>query len=168
MVTFATLCHVFRGRRVLLLLKAEGLFGGGKWNAPGGRLAKGESPEAGAVREMFEETGLRVRSMRFHGILNFYLGRQRTLDQTVFVFSSAHTIGKLRRSVEGQLDWFPLDQIPYNSMWEDDRVWLPLLFKGRRFVGNFYFSDGYQRLENYNLEEAEGHESEYDERSEKC
>jgi 8-oxo-dGTP diphosphatase len=72
----------------LLLSKAPGLFGEGKWNAPGGKMLPGESPEMGAVREMREETGLSVYDLRFHGILNFYLGTDKNLDQAVFVFSS--------------------------------------------------------------------------------
>src|SRR4051794_33921533 len=31
------------------------------WGLPGGWLKKGESPELGLMREVFEETGLRVR-----------------------------------------------------------------------------------------------------------
>jgi len=158
MATFATLCYVFRGARVLLLLKAKGLFGGGKWNAPGGKLATKESPETGTVREVFEETGLRVQDLCFHGILNFYLGGSKRLDQTVFVFSSRSAKGRLKQSVEGRLSWFSRDQVPYDQMWDDDRVWLPLVFQGKSFVGNFYFSDGYQKLESYDLEEMENSE----------
>lgn len=155
MAIFATLCYVFQGNRVLLLLKSKGLFGEGKWNAPGGKLARGECPNAGAVREVFEETGLRVRNLRFHGILNFHLGRSRKLDQVVFVFSSKEAEGNLRDGVEGQLRWFPEHELPYDQMWDDDRVWLPLLLKGGNFVGSFFFSDGYRNLEDYVLEETE-------------
>lgn len=154
MATFATLCYIFRGGKVLLLLKSKGLFGEGRWNAPGGKLLSGEASEAAAVREMFEETGIRVQDLRFHGILNFYLGSRKELDQTVFVYSSRQAKGRLKQSVEGQLKWFAKDQIPYDQMWNDDKVWLPLLFEGKSFVGNFYFSDGYQKLESYTLEEV--------------
>jgi len=155
MVTFATLCYAFRGGRVLLLLKARGLFGEGRWNAPGGKLLIGETPEAGAAREMYEEAGLRVRDLRFHGVLNFYLGRSKKLDQTVFVYSSRLVKGRLKRSVEGQLKWFAKDRIPYDRMWDDDRVWLPPMLEGKGFVGDFYFGKGYQKLESYRLEETE-------------
>jgi hypothetical protein len=26
--------------------------------------------------------------------------------------------------------WFPIDAIPYDKMWPDDRFWLPLLLQG--------------------------------------
>jgi len=159
MASFATLCYVFRGSKVLLLLKSKGLFGGGKWNAPGGKLVGTEAPEAAAAREVYEETGLKVRELSFHGALNFYLGKCRKLDQTVFVFSSRLARGKLRQSLEGRLEWFAKDQVPYDQMWEDDRVWLPLVFAGKRFVGDFYFSDGYVKLEEYVLEEIANQDS---------
>jgi len=155
MVTFATLCYVFRGGKVLLLFKSKGLFGEGRWNAPGGKLLSGEAPEGGAVREMFEETGLTMRNLRFHGVLNFYLSSGKKLDQTVFIFSSRVAKGRLKQSEEGHLKWFAEDRIPYDQMWDDDKVWLPLMFEGKSFVGNFYFSDGYQKLESYSLEEIE-------------
>lgn len=116
---------------------------------------RGECPDAAAVREVFEETGLRIRSLHFHGILNFYLDASRKLDQVVFVFSSREAKGKLRNGVEGQLRWFPEHGLPYDQMWEDDRVWLPVLLKGGRFVGSFCFGEGYHNLEDYILEEAE-------------
>lgn len=36
----------------------------GRWTVPGGKVEPGESPAQAAVREAFEETGLRVRVQR--------------------------------------------------------------------------------------------------------
>jgi 8-oxo-dGTP pyrophosphatase MutT (NUDIX family) len=127
------------------------LFGEGKWNAPGGKLIGGETPEDGTVREMLEETGFKVSGLRFHGILNFYLGRSRKLDQIVFLFSCERHRGKMRQSREGKLRWFSIHQIPYSEMWEDDHEWLPLLLEGRNFVGDFHFTDNYGRLIDHKL-----------------
>ena len=148
---FATLCYLRYRSRVLLLRKAKGLFGEGKWNAPGGKLIGGETPEEGTLREMLEETGLKVSGLHFHGILNFYLGRSRRLDQVVFVFSCVRHTGKMRRSREGILRWFLIHQIPYSEMWEDDREWLPFLLEGENFVGDFHFTDNYGCLIGHKL-----------------
>lgn len=155
MPTFATLCYLWRGNRVLLIHKAHGLFGEGKWNAPGGKLQADELPETAALREMHEETRLRVGDLKFHGLLNFYIGRKRELDQTVFIFSSKKASGRMRNGREGELRWFADDKIPYDEMWVDDRVWVPLLVAGKRFVGNFEFTEGYKKLLHHRITLAE-------------
>ncbi|MBC2665913.1 NUDIX domain-containing protein [Novosphingobium flavum] len=55
-----------RGCRVLVLdphsrvLLIRHSYGSGQWMLPGGGLGRGEDPVIGAVREMFEEVGLRL------------------------------------------------------------------------------------------------------------
>ena len=44
----------------------------GLWHIPSGRVEEGENPQDTAIREAYEETGLRVRLVRFLGA---YLGR---------------------------------------------------------------------------------------------
>ena len=117
-------------------------------------MLPGELPEKGAAREMFEETGLRVSGLRFQGILNFYLGDSKELDQTVFLFSCKKFTGKIRRSAEGELRWFPIDALPYREMWQDDRVWLPLLLDGKSFVGDFYFAENYSEFLSHEISQA--------------
>ncbi|MDP9372489.1 MAG: NUDIX hydrolase [Chloroflexota bacterium] len=62
---------VVRGGRVLLVRRgiAPGL---GPWDIPGGFLEVDEHPEAGAIRELREETKLRIRPTE---ILGIYLER---------------------------------------------------------------------------------------------
>jgi 8-oxo-dGTP diphosphatase len=111
----------------------------------------GESPEKAAAREVFEETGLRVSGLQFNGILNFYLGDGKELDQTVFLFSCRKSTGKMRGSSEGELRWFSVDTVPYHEMWQDDRVWLPILLDGKSFVGDFWFTEGYRKFLNHEI-----------------
>ncbi len=43
--------------------------------------------------------------------------------------------GEPRETAEAVPLWFPVDALPYDEMWEDDRHWLPLLLAGKRFRG---------------------------------
>jgi 8-oxo-dGTP diphosphatase len=54
---------VVRGDSVLFGLR-RGAHGGGSWSFPGGHIEAGESPEACALRELEEETGLRALNPR--------------------------------------------------------------------------------------------------------
>lgn len=151
MPVHATLCYIVRDGRVLLLRKAPHLWGGDKWNAPGGKLQPGEDPVAGAVREVEEETGLHVSDLAPAGLLRFYFGQEEAPDWIVHVFRTGTVAGEARAGREGHLAWHPVEALPYDEMWEDDRHWLPLLLAGHPFEGDFYFDREAQRLLRYTL-----------------
>lgn len=144
-------CYIRQNGRVLLQLKADGRFGGGWWNAPGGKIAGGESPLEAARREVHEETGLEVGELREHGILTFLFGDSLDPSFSVHIFSTGSFAGELRPSDEGRLEWFAEDALPYHQMWPDDRVWLPHLMAGRRFRGAFRLSADHQTLLEHEL-----------------
>ncbi len=116
MTTYATLCFLVRDGQVLLLRKAEGLWGGGKWNGPGGKLLPGEDRE---------ETGLRPQDLAFAGLLRFAFGAGPP-GWVVYVFRAGTFTGTPRDGREGVLRWHRVDALPLDEMWEDDRHWLPL------------------------------------------
>lgn len=58
---------------------------GGRWSAPGGKLEKGESPEEGALRELFEETGIRASPPQLLYLGQFY-ARSPHADFVVHLF----------------------------------------------------------------------------------
>ena len=151
MTTEATVCTIFRDGTLLLQKKTEGRFGEGKWNGPGGKLGPGETPEDCARREVREETGLRVRGLRLHGALRHYFGQVDEPDWIVYQFSATDFEGEPKESDEGVLRWFPVDEIPYGEMWQDDEHWLPLLLDGKDFTGDFYFNEDGSELLDFTL-----------------
>jgi 8-oxo-dGTP pyrophosphatase MutT (NUDIX family) len=151
----AVICYIRRGDDFLLLLKASGKFGGGFWNAPGGKIKVEESPEAAARREVFEETGLSVGSLENVGHLEFYFGAGKPRpDWTAEVFLIREFTGQVKESEEGKLEWFSKDNLPFDKMWQDDRYWLPLLVEGKKFLGTFEFSQDSKELIAHSVEEV--------------
>ena len=149
----AVLCYLKQGNRYLLLLKARGKFGGGFWNAPGGKIELGESAEDATIREIREETGLTIAHPEWAGRLEFYFGHgKKKPDWVAEVFTAFEFSGILRESEEGRLEWFPEEELPIDQMWEDDRYWLPLLVKGIKFQGVFEFTPDSRKLVSYTIE----------------
>jgi hypothetical protein len=69
----------------------------------------------------------------------------------VYIFFATEFEGDPVGGDEGKLRWFPVDEIPYGEMWEDDLHWLPLLLDCRDFDGAFYFNEDASRLLDFRL-----------------
>jgi len=151
MTTEATLLTIIKDGRILLQRKASGRFGEGKWNGAGGKLKPGEDPADGVIREVLEETGLRITEPRRHGLLDHYFGDRSTPAWSVHIFSVTEYEGEPVGGEEGELRWFSVEEIPYGEMWEDDLHWLPLLLEGKDFDGAFYFNEDASRLLDFRL-----------------
>jgi 8-oxo-dGTP diphosphatase len=128
--------------RLLLIVKKRGL-GRGKVNAPGGRLEPGETPEQAAVRETREEVGLTPNGLRPAGRLAFAFMDGYSLSCCVFTADGYG--GTLTETDEAAPFWCAESDIPYDRMWADDRLWIPLMLDGKAFEGRFVF-DGDRML----------------------
>jgi 8-oxo-dGTP diphosphatase len=146
-VDLATLIFVIRGGEILLIRKKRGL-GAGKINGPGGRLEPGETPEACAMRELAEELGvvavdpIRLGDHRFQFVDGY--------STYVHVYRASDLQGTPVETDEAIPMWINLDAIPFDEMWEDDRLWVPLLVAGKRFSGYWIFEG--DRMLDYRLE----------------
>lgn len=147
----ATLLFVIEGDRVLLIRKKRGL-GAGKINAPGGRQEPGEGLQACAVREVEEELGVTPTGIRHHGVHRFEFVDGYRLH--VHVYAATGRIGEPVETDEAIPLWTPLDAIPYDEMWADDRLWIPMMLAGDRFDGRWIF-DG-DAMVDYVLERLPG------------
>jgi 8-oxo-dGTP diphosphatase len=140
-------CFILRDNQVLLLKKSSGLFGQGKWNAPGGKILHNEEPKACAFREAFEETQLTVRDIEQVGRLYFYKNSERESPEwTVHAFLAHQFDGAPIDGREGQLKWFNIDALPLDQMWEDDQYWCRMALGGTRLEGWFYYSGEFEKL----------------------
>lgn len=145
-----TLCHVIDNDRLLLKRASRGI-SMGKWNAPGGKIENGESPEACAIRETYEETGLRVENLFYHGLMKFVVNGNREPSFLVHLFSSENASGELKEGDEGELRWFSTKELPFDSMWEDDRYWMHLMLERRKFDAVFCFDEKMSKTERFEI-----------------
>ncbi|MBF9017680.1 MULTISPECIES: 8-oxo-dGTP diphosphatase [unclassified Oceanispirochaeta] len=132
----AVITYILKGNEVLLIHKKTGL-GAGKVNAPGGHIEEGEAPLEAAVRETIEEVGLITSNLQYSGELFFHFLDGLQLKGTVYLCSDFK--GEMIETDEALPFWCPLEEIPWDRMWEDDIHWLPRALKGEKFSGRFVF-----------------------------
>ena len=141
----ATLVILLQGspiREVLLGYKKIG-FGQGKYTGIGGKVKRGEDMVDAALRELGEETGVRIPepdTLSLGAILEFRFPHKRSWDHRVFVFLTDAWDGIPSESDEVIPRWFSIEDIPYNQMWDDAHYWLPLVLLGERFQARFKFN----------------------------
>lgn len=129
-----------RDEHVLLIHKKTG-HGAGMINGPGGKWQSGESIVDCAMRELAEEVGLQATDAQCVAELRFV---ERNGQQWLgYAFVVTEFEGGPVETIEAKPFWCRRDEIPYDQMWADDVIWLPIVLTGEPgFVGDFLFDDG--------------------------
>lgn len=137
-----TLMLLKKDGKLLLGLKKRG-FGLGKINGIGGKVEEGESVEAAAVRETFEEIGVNVSEMEHMADIVFdnlyYKGVPES--HMMHIFIGTKWSGKLIETDEIKPQWFNISDLPYDRMWIDDTHWLPEVLRGNKVEAWFHFNE---------------------------
>ncbi|MBN1954336.1 MAG: NUDIX domain-containing protein [Anaerolineae bacterium] len=86
----------------------------GDWDIPGGFLEAGEQPEAGVVREVWEETGLEVRPVEVFGFYIDQYAYQDEVDFTLNIYFLGRVVGgeEQARDEVSELGWFGPGELP--------------------------------------------------------
>ncbi|PEC82244.1 NUDIX domain-containing protein [Bacillus cereus] len=105
--------------------------GGEYWSLPAGAIESGETPEKSVVREVWEETGLKVQVKKQKGVFggeefrHTYLNGDQ-VEYIVVVFECEVISGKLK-SIDGEslkLQYFSLSEKPPLSLPYPDKIFL--------------------------------------------
>ena len=122
-----SLCYVYRGDEVLMLhrIKKENDVNHDKWIGLGGKFEENESPEECMLREVREETGLKLTSWRYRGIVTFV--SEPWPGEYMHLFTADGFEGELSECDEGELAWIPRAKLKELPQWEGDRIFLRLL-----------------------------------------
>jgi 8-oxo-dGTP diphosphatase len=143
MLKLATLCYVRHQGQTLMLhrIKKANDMHAGKWNGLGGKLLPGETPEACAIREVEEESGLTLINPLLRGMITFP-GFANDDDWYCFLFVGREFTGELIDSDEGVLAWIDDTVLLDLPLWPGDRIFIPWLDVDAFFSGRFTYVDG--------------------------
>ena len=122
-----TLCYMEKDGKYLLLHrnKRENDINKDKWIAPGGHAKDGESPEECVIREVFEETGYKLNSLKFRSLITFVSDDQYT--EQMCLFTSDDFSGEEKDCDEGDLEWVDKHNIFDLDLWAGDMIFLRLI-----------------------------------------
>lgn len=141
----ATLCYVTDKKTDSTLMihrvKKENDYHEGKWNGLGGKFEQGESPEECAIREIEEECGLKVKSIKMKGFITFPMFDGKD-DWYVFLFTADEFTGELIDSNEGNLAWIKNNALIDLNLWDGDKIFIPWLFEDKFFSARFNYENG--------------------------
>ncbi len=154
----ATLCVLLKenpSKQILLGYKKRG-FGQGKYNGFGGKVQNNESIEEAAIRELYEESGIKTSLEYIKKVAEFefeflHVPKEKLWDQVVHVFFINKWEGEPEESEEMKPVWFNIEDIPYDKMWKDDKYWLPLVLENKILEGKFKFGKDNESIEYMDL-----------------
>lgn len=128
-----TLCYIERDGAYLMLhrVKKEKDINKDKWIGVGGHFEEGESPEECLLREVAEETGLKLTDYRLRGVITF--STESYPVEYMFLYTAEGFSGTMHACDEGDLEWVPKEQIYELPVWEGDKIFFRLLEERRDF-----------------------------------
>lgn len=106
---FTNMCMIYDGKgNVVVQDRADD-----KWSGiafPGGHVENGESFTDAVIREVFEETGLKVSGLQMCGIKDWM--RDDGTRYVVHCYKTDKFEGELTSSDEGEVRWVKLSELP--------------------------------------------------------
>lgn len=139
-----------------------------KRNFPGGKVGdklKDETSINAAVRELGEEAHIKaeIDDMKKVGNMRFNFPDESIVDLHIYTVDRWELLpedewDKEEEPLEG-LQWYDIENLPVDEMWESDFTWLPYVFQGKYFEGRLYFGDGGEVKELY-IKEGRDEENE--------
>ena len=134
----ATLCVLKHGNLVLLLKRWKEP-NKGTYTPVGGKLDPYESPHAAAIRETWEETGIKVEKMKYCGVLTET--SPTDYNWTGYVYLAEIDFVPPPPCNEGDLEWIHFDHILQVPTPKTDWFIYQYLLSGQPFAFNAEFDE---------------------------
>ena len=139
----STLVLVFNSQNQILLNMKKRGFWEWKYNGAGGKVEWEETILEWAKRELEEETWVKATKEKFEKrwLFHFSFIDKPEWDQDVTLFVVKDYNWEVFETEEMRPEWFNLDKIPYDKMWEDDAIWLPRILSWDSVEYDFRFNE---------------------------
>jgi 8-oxo-dGTP diphosphatase len=120
----------FRDNKLLVVRRLKSDIFGGVYEIPGGGVDEGETIEEGAMREGFEETGLKVRRVigTFKGF-DFSTPTKKKVRQINYLVKAEEGEVKLEPSEHDDFKWISENELDSLSMTDEMKGCVRLAFK---------------------------------------
>lgn len=130
-----TLCFLLRttqGREEVLLGMKKSGFGRGKMVGIGGHVEPGETTAEAICREVAEESGITIaqKNLELAGVIDFVFPDKPNWDMSATAYLCRVFEGEASESDEIAPQWFPVDELPLELMWQDAQHWLTEVLAG--------------------------------------
>ena len=102
-----------------------------KWIGLGGKFEPGETPDACALREVREESGLTMTDFALRGLIIFVSDVWGL--EYMYLYSATKWTGRLVDCDEGELVWLDKRELLRKNLWEGDRLFLKALDERKEF-----------------------------------
>lgn len=142
-----TLCYIEKDGCYLMMLrnKKKNDPSSGKWIGVGGKLEPGESADECAVREAYEETGLKLNKPIYRGVVHF--NSDIWESEEMYLYTADDFEGELTADCdEGDLRWVPKQDLFDLNLWDGDRIFLKKLIDGDMGIELTFYYDADGRL----------------------
>jgi ADP-ribose pyrophosphatase YjhB (NUDIX family) len=151
----STLCFLRKDNQILLGMKKRD-FGKGKWNGIGGKVEGDKSVKAAAARELKEEIGVVCEERDLRQVATFkFRSENKDLEWDVDVFFITTWEGEPTESDEMIPAWFKETELPFDSMWPDDKHWFPYLLAGKSINGEFTLDQKGKEILDFTIAETQ-------------
>ncbi|MFA4998725.1 MAG: NUDIX domain-containing protein [Candidatus Paceibacterota bacterium] len=134
----AVLCFLVRGEKIRLAQKTQKI-GEGYLNGYGGGIEEGEKPREAVVREIWEEAWIKVNPKHLKKVAIIYFHNTRSDGSTFVCRVHVYIVRKWQgkpKETETMVKptMFNINNLPFEKMMPADRIWLPIVLKGRKII----------------------------------
>lgn len=150
----AALC-VIKNKSKFLLLKRNNEPNIGKYVPVGGKLKDHETPEKAAIRETFEETGLKFDKLEFCGLLTET--SPTNYNWISYIYLVETDLVDIPKSSEGKLEWIGFQEIINIPTPKTDDIIYKYIIDKKKFIISIEYNNKIQiitmkeEIENKNL-----------------